>query len=119
MNASATDVSSMFALLYILAQAVERVVELISDFNLWGDPKSSDAFILHRRAAALWILSSILGMIVCYWFDIDFFRFLIPAGATQPVSVSHGIISGIIVGSGTKPVHDVISGIEKFARKSK
>ena len=111
------DVSTMFALLYILSQAVERVVELISNFNVWGDPDSKDRAVIHRRSASLWLVSSGVGVIVCYSFDVDFFQLLKVSKVGEPISFLHGIISGIIVGSGTKPVHDVIASLEKYARK--
>ncbi|MGA2623354.1 MAG: hypothetical protein ABSF91_05820 [Bacteroidota bacterium] len=111
------DVSTMFAVLYILSQAVERVVELVSDFAIWGDPHSKEPAVLHRRAISLWIVSTLLGMVVCSVFCIDFFRVLKPDGACDPGPVLKFIINGIIVGSGTKPVHDVIAGLEKYARK--
>lgn len=112
------DVSTMFAVLYILSQAVERVVELISDFAIWGDPRSKEPAVIHRRAISLWIVATLLGMAVCSLFCIDFFRVLQPAAGCDPGPVFKFIINGIIVGSGTKPVHDVIAGLEKFAKKS-
>ena len=111
------DVSTMFALLYIMSQAVERVVELVSDFNVWGDPNSKEPAVIHRRAISLWIVSTVLGIITCYSFDVDFFAFVKGAKPGEPITFVHGLISGIIVGSGTKPVHDVIASIEKYAKK--
>ncbi len=117
MNTATTDVATIFALLYILAQAVERVVELISDFNIWGDPNSKDPAIIHRRAISLWVVSTAVGVIVCYSFGVDFFELLKVSKPGESITFLHGLISGIIVGSGTKPVHDVIASIEKYARK--
>jgi hypothetical protein len=111
------DVSKAFALLYILAQAVERIVELISDFGIWGDPKSPDPVVLHHRAIRLWLVSSVVGILACVVYNVNFFTMIDPSKANFPISALDAILSGIIVGSGTKPVHDVITSIEKYSRK--
>jgi len=107
----------MFAVLYILSQAVERVVEVISDFAIWGDSRSKEPAVVHRRAISLWTVSTLLGMAVCWLFCIDFFKVLKADAGCDPGPVLKFIINGIIVGSGTKPVHDVIAGLEKYAKK--
>ncbi len=111
------DVPTIFATLTILAQAVERIVELISDFSIWGDPSSGDTSVRHRRAILLWCISSALGAGICFAFRVDFFSVLPGAAVPSWTSWLHMGMSGIIVGSGTKPVHDLIVGIERFARK--
>ncbi len=111
------DVPTIFATLTILAQAVERIVELISNFSIWGDPSSADPAVRHRRAIFLWCVSSTLGIIICIAFSVDFFSVLPTSDLPAWASWLHMSMSGIIVGSGTKPVHDLIVGIERFARK--
>ncbi len=106
------DISSTFGILYILAQAVERVVEFISEFSVWGDPASKDPAIIHHRTIRLWLVSSVLGILVCLIFHVDFLTLF-----THEHHILSQTLSGIIVGSGTKPVHDVIASIEKYARK--
>lgn len=107
------DISSTFGILYILAQAVERIVEFISNLTIFGDPDSKEERVIHKRAILLWLVSSVLGVIVCLVFNVNF----LTAFTNEHPTLSL-ICSGIIVGSGTKPVHDVISSIEKYARKS-
>jgi hypothetical protein len=110
------NISETFALLYILAQAVERIVEVFSDLDIFGDPISTDSKILHKRAITLWCLSSFIGIGVCLIFCADFF-----VAVNQNTDCLHPtldkILSGIIVGSGTKPVHDIISKLEKYVKK--
>jgi len=104
--------SPVLAILYVLAQAVERIVELVSEFKIWGDPDSTDNGIKHQRAIALWFVASMLGIVACWLFSVNFVLMLTQSSHHPILAI---IISGIIVGSGSKPVHDVIATIEKYA----
>lgn len=110
------SIPAVFGILYILAQAVERIVELMSDLNIWGDPSSPDKAVIHRRTINLWCVSSFIGIGVCLLYSVDFFSAIRIETECWRLHINQ-ILSGIIVGSGTKPVHDVITGIEKYARK--
>lgn len=114
-NGALMSVPSVFGILYILAQAVERIVELVSDLSIWGDPASPDKAVLHRRTVRLWFVSSVIGVAVCLVYQVDFFA-AIRIESDPWRQMLNRILSGIIVGSGTKPVHDVITRIEKYAR---
>jgi len=64
---------TVFGILYILAQAVERIVELMSDLSIWGDPESPNKGVIHRRTISLWFVSSLIGIGVCLLYQVDFF----------------------------------------------
>ncbi len=104
--------SPVLALLYVLAQAVERIVELLSEFKIWGDPDSTDPSIKRHRTIWLWILASAFGIAVCSVFSVNFVQMLTASVRHPYLSV---LLSGIIVGSGSKPVHDLITVLEKYA----
>ncbi len=108
------DNYSIFAMLYILAQGVERLVEPFTEINLWGNPDSTDPKVKRQRTLWLWVVSSVVGVLACFLFNVDFFS-LIKGGYSPTVNI---IFSGIIVGSGTKPVHDLITIIQRYATKS-
>jgi hypothetical protein len=107
------DSATTFATLYLLAQGIERFVELFSNLPLWGNAISTDPAVKRRRVISLWIFSSVIGAGACFLFHVDFF-----AVYNKDIPVATKILSGVIVGSGTKPIHDLLTGIEKYARKS-
>jgi hypothetical protein len=106
------DPFKALALLYVLAQSVERIVELFSELRIWGDPTSKDPGEKRKRAIWLWAAASLLGWGLCLLFEVDFISML--TNSTRH-PILRLLLSGIIVGSGTKPVHDVITTLEKHA----
>lgn len=68
------------------------------------------------RIVGLWGLASLLGIYLCWVFKIGFLQTI---GATIPSGLGEldYIVSGIIVGSGTKPLHDIVAKIEKATKK--
>jgi len=72
-----------------------------------------------KRVIAMWGLASFLGILLCY-FTVGLFE--IVGVSFQPLAVASrtitghtfdSILSGMIVGGGTKPLHDLIGYIEK------
>lgn len=93
---------SAFALFYILAQAIERTLEPASDLNLFGTDE--------QKPVRLWAAACFLAMLGCGALGI----FLLHAVGVSSVSPAIDIgITGLAVGSGTKPLHDLISNIQK------
>jgi hypothetical protein len=110
------DNNTIFATLYILAQGVERLVEPFSVWKLFGDPSTTDG--KRKRTIWLWVVSSAIGILACFIFNVDFFSAAKVVGGTTPPPLNI-VISGIIVGSGTKPVHDLITSIQGHAKSKK
>jgi hypothetical protein len=145
---------SVFAPLYIVAQAIERFLEpLASRWNSTtdkklelksarshrarlealpaGDPnaglanlEAADQAIVAaelalakakaQRAIPLWAAASALGLVVCSLLGLG----LIEATATtrpesEYIRTLDVLLTGLAVGAGTKPLHDLISRIEK------
>jgi len=101
--------SAALAVFYILAQVVERIVEIFSYIPIPDENKKT-------RTWVFWGISSMLGWGVCAIYNVDFFSLV------HVQTVHHGLnifLSGIIVGSGTKPVHDLISSLEKYTGTKK
>ncbi len=111
------DVATVFAVITILASSVERIVELVSEFAVWGDPSSKDPAVIHRRAIGLWCFASLLGIAFSWLFRLDLFSILNSQQFGSASPFLRRLLSGIVIGSGTKPVHDLIAGLERFARK--
>jgi hypothetical protein len=143
---------SVFAPLYILAQAIERVIEPFTSLipskapDDKGKDKSGDAItqghsvrkdvaahnvnlalvdgdakqaadwqatvdqIRQNTAVIAWVAASVLGMALCGLFGLFMLRLVGFTDVPKQVDI---IISGIAVGSGTKPLHDLISNLQE------
>ena len=66
--------------------------------------------IRRNTTVITWAIASFIGMAVCGALGILFLRAIGFEGTPAAVDV---VISGLAVGSGTKPLHDLISSIQK------
>jgi len=112
---------SIFAIFYLMAQFDERLVEPFSNswpFGGHDDPK--DQAQKSARVVSLWCLASGIGIVLCY----------VTVGLMQEVGVSFvlstavghfwdAVISGVIVGGGTKPLHDLINLFDNSSSSTK
>jgi hypothetical protein len=134
---------SVFAPLYILAQAIERFIEPFSSFlgattpdtsrNAAKETKADAMEHVHRALAAAdadgaaqwqrlvdqirrntavitWGLASFLGIVLCGLFGLYMLRMVGFTGVPEQADL---VISGLAVGSGTKPLHDLISNLQQ------
>jgi hypothetical protein len=141
----ATGISA-FAPLYVLAQAIERLMEPANHFlKLGGDPKPAtaarDAAVARavatadpgdadiaaaaqrevdalraNRVAICWGLASALAMVGCGYFGIGVLHTIGDTGVPRYVDV---IVTGLAVGGGTKPLHDFITSLQSSAHGKK
>jgi hypothetical protein len=140
-----------FAVIYIVAQAIERFLQPISE--IWGKPEEveeakqdSDAkrsllaeapddvaakaaaanakkksdYLKLERATYFWAVASVISLLVCGALGL---------GLIQSVAAFNGgevpgwfqamdvVITGLAIGAGTKPLHDLISAIQKTKEK--
>ena len=128
---------NMFALFYVVAQAIERLLEPISNFvyspvpatnqrdqkvaAFLSDPQHSTAkqaadaqaaldTVRANRAVIFWAIATIISMGASAWFKLYFLHLV---GITGVGRVPELFATGLIIGSGTKPLHDLISRIQK------
>jgi len=130
---------SVFAPLYILAQSIERFLEPVATYfgaamvegTRTRKPAAKknvyDALIagnvdlaatwqrivdrIRRNTTVItWALASLIGMVLCGLLGVLFLRMIGFEGTPEEVDI---IISGLAVGSGTKPLHDLISHVQK------
>ncbi len=102
-----------FAIFYIMAQFVERVVEPFSEYPRFGSSSSTDDNEKFARALSIWGFASLLGMLLCY-FTIGLFQ-VVGVSFSDAAITGHtldAILSGVIIGGGTKPLHDLIALLE-------
>jgi hypothetical protein len=94
------------AVFYIAAQITERLVEPIS---LIGQGLSKQV-----RAILLWIVASGIGIAIAEVAKLALFKASGIGGVDPGIDY---ILTGIAIGSGTKPIHDVISYLQKASEK--
>jgi hypothetical protein len=136
--------SGVFALMYIAAQATERLLEPISAFVL--DPEHArdqmevaladamnapeDANLLQAaadarehfeqrqrvRAFVLWAAATVVGMLASASIGL----YLLAGIATdhRPPAPVDILVTGLVIGGGTKPLHDLISRIESSKQRA-
>lgn len=115
---------SIFACLYIFAQVIERILEPLSSY-LDGEKKKAAletlssaatpenraavAKIKRNRAVLLWAIASALAMLASGGLGVFLLRAVGLTGVPAWVDV---LVTGLAVGSGTKPLHDLISNLQ-------
>ena len=93
-----------FAGVFLLAAAIERVLEPLVHFELLGvDPAS--------RAARCLGLAAGLAMLACGYFGFGVLHAFGDNGSPRYVDV---IVTGLGIGALTKPWHDLIRGIDRW-----
>ena len=151
---------SIFALLYIFAQALERLLEPFARFvgaeapdvtgeadgpervdnreavkqrvdkreavkqrNLSLEARHAENaakwqaaidLVRANAAVALWAAASVLAILASAWLGI---RLLTLVGVSEPHVFVDVLVTGLVIGAGTKPLHDLIKNIEKSKQK--
>ena len=127
--------------LFILALAIERALEPFSrklgpdttklkaqrDDALAGRraagqkdrvPEFQDAIDIKRRLTAVvtWGVATGLGFLLCAVLNITLLQAVRASGSGQPPFWADLLVTGLVVGAGTKPLHDLVSNIERGKR---
>jgi hypothetical protein len=106
---------ALFAGFYVAAQVIERLLEIVSPLLPFWPPNTEDdaavqaAHTKADRAALAMGIATLAGVAASCAFGL---YFLAAIGMT---SVSHSIdaiVTGLTIGAGTKPLHDLITGIQ-------
>jgi len=124
--------------LFILALAIERALEPFSrklgpdttkrkvrrDEAL-ADPRAADrkdrtteftgAIEVSRRLTAVvtWGVATGLGFLMCAVLNITLLQAVRANGSGQPPFWADLLVTGLVVGAGTKPLHDLVANIER------
>jgi hypothetical protein len=65
--------------------------------------------IRKNTSVIAWTLASVLGMLLCGLFGLFMLRLVGLAGVPTPVDI---VITGVAIGSGTGPLHDLITNVQ-------
>jgi hypothetical protein len=133
---------SIFALLYVAAQAVERLLEPASQLLLpiakaekerdsalaafQKEKTTTSATEAAKKQASLerrrsnrsvlfWGLATVIGLFTAGTLRLYFLRTL---GISDSERWAEILVTGLVIGAGTKPLHDLISRIEKAKEKA-
>jgi hypothetical protein len=107
---------ALFAGFYVAAQLIERLMELVSPLlPLWGLPAGFSAEKMVRaaqvkadRSKATLGLATLAGVAASAGFGL---YFLSAVGITVPRLLDI-FFTGLIIGAGTKPLHDLITSLQ-------
>jgi hypothetical protein len=116
---------SNFAVFYVAAQVIERITELFSMIFDRKYDQTKDAGKIKRRkehrdsrqtrAIVHWLIASALGIVLTLVFYLGFHANLglFEASGFSLDPIPDAILTGISLGAGTKPLHDLISYMTK------
>ena len=124
--------------LFILALAIERALEpfsrklgpdttkrkakrdeALADPRAAGQkdraPEFQTAIEISRRLTAVvtWGVATGLGFLLCAVLNITLLQAVRAAGSGQPPFWADLLVTGLVVGAGTKPLHDLVTNIER------
>ena len=112
--------------LFILALAIERALEPFSrklgpdttnakDRRDGPDRKLSSAIEMRRRLTAVvtWGVATGLSFLLCAKLNITLMQAVRANGSGQPPFWADLLVTGLVVGAGTKPLHDLVTNIER------
>ena len=108
---------SALAGLFILAHAIERLLEPFSA-RLGPDKNKrtaqEDKEMCRRLTAVVtWGVATGLACLLCAKLNITLMEAVRANGSGQPPFWADLLITGLVVGAGTKPLHDLVSSIER------
>lgn len=102
----------VFAAVFLLAAAIERVLEPLNHLRPLGGDTAADPSLRPHRAALCLGLAAALAMIACGFFGLGVMHAFGDDGSPRYVDV---IVTGLGIGAVTKPLHDLIRGIERWS----
>jgi hypothetical protein len=102
----------VFATVFVLVAAIERLLEPLNYVRPLGGDTAADPRLRPRRAAICFGLASALAMVACGFFGLGLLHAFGDTGAPRYVDV---IVTGLGIGAATKPWHDLILGLERWA----
>lgn len=107
-----------FALLYIFAQAIERFLEPIStgiDKRTNNSSATPNSKARRNKAIFLWGTASFLAALASGGLGIFLLKTVGVKAGGHLVDI---FVTGLVVGAGTKPLHDLISNVQKSKEKN-
>jgi hypothetical protein len=78
-------------------------------------PECESAIEISRRLTAVvtWGVATGLGFLLCAMLNITLLQAVRANGSGQPPFWADLLVTGLVVGAGTKPLHDLVANIER------
>jgi hypothetical protein len=106
--------------LFILALAIERALEPFSpklgpDTTKFKATDCPDDVETSRRltAVVIWGVATGLAFLLCAKLNVTLMQAVRANGSGQPPFWADLLVTGLVVGAGTKPLHDLVANIER------
>lgn len=103
------NTTSPLLVLFLIALVIERVLEIVSPFIGRSDVMSKRQ--AEMKALILFLVGSVLGGVICFVGKVNLFAL---CGLPLSSDTLAYLLSGICVGGGSKPLHDLISSLSKY-----
>jgi len=122
---SGPSISQAFAPLLAAAVSVERVVEIGWNYVEWGvvryagwraDELKTPQYAQFKNGSSM-VAAIVLGIIVVNYSNLRLFAFMQPSAGSFASAVPASwdiILTGLLVGAGSKPAHDILGLITRF-----
>jgi hypothetical protein len=69
---------------------------------------------IRRNASTLWAVASMIGMMVAGWLGLGLLEAVNAPDVPRELDI---IVTGLVLGAGTKPLHDLISNVQASKEK--
>jgi hypothetical protein len=103
------DGMSNIVIFYFIAQVVERLLELIDwIISLFITKKEDEAKTEKKKNTkmiVMWFVAILIALAFVYWLDL----MLMTRLNVRVESWIDKLLTALVIGSGTKPIHDMIS----------
>lgn len=100
------------AVFYVVAQVIERLTEPLAFIQDKARKDKTEDY-LQIRTYVFWGICTVLGLVFAFQLELGFFALL-----RHPIDPTWDyILTGVALGAGTKPIHDVIAYVEKASEK--
>ncbi len=99
------------ALFYFMAQVIERILELVDVLaGFFIDEKEEKNKKQHKiKSVVMWVLACLIALAFALWLDLH----IMARMDVQVAPFIDCLLTALVLGSGTKPVHDVLKLIRR------
>jgi hypothetical protein len=105
---------SIFAVIYIFAQAEERLLEPFA--RLWSGTEATVAQLRANKEIVFWAVATAIAAFACGLLGLRLLESVLDFGDNTPTTAFRFFdlgLTALVIGGGTKPLHDLIDRIQR------